>query len=357
MPESAMVLQVGPALSVRGGVSAVERLIVEHVGASVPMRHLATMEDGSHWQKLRMFGRALIELRSQLRSERPLVVHVHFASRGSTLRKCILAWMTLRAGRPLVLHAHGAAFDEFFTSLPRLAQRMVRSVFARADCFLVLSNQWREFYTRRCGLPTGRMVVLCNPTVVPARMTDRSGRDTVQFLFLGRIGPRKGAFDLLNAFATLAGQVRARARLVFAGDGDVQLLREQARACGDRVEVHGWISGAERDSLLESSDVFVLPSHAEGVPMAMLEAMAHGLPVITTAVGGIPDIVVDGGEGLIVRPGAIGELREAMQKLVESEPLRLKLGRCARSRAQQCDVTQYSASLTRIYRRLMPVSP
>lgn len=356
MPESAVVLQVGPALSVRGGVSAVERLIVEHVGANVPMRHVATMEDGTTWQKLRMFVRALIELRRELKSERPLVVHVHFASRGSTLRKCILAWMTLRARRPLVLHAHGAAFDEFFTSLPGLLQRMVRSVFARADYFLVLSSQWREFYARRCGLPSGRIVVLCNPTVVPEKMTDRSGRETVQFLFLGRIGPRKGAFDLLNAFAALPDELRSRARLVFAGDGDVEALREQARTLGDRVEVHGWINGAQRDALLESSDVFVLPSHAEGVPMAMLEAMAHGLPVVTTAVGGIPDIVVDGGEGLIVKPGNLGELQQALQKLIESESLRLKLGRCARSRAQQCDVTQYSASLTRIYRRLMPVT-
>jgi glycosyltransferase involved in cell wall biosynthesis len=347
------VLQVGPALSVRGGVAAVERLIIEYAEADIAMRHVATVEDGTTWRKLRVFLRALIELRLELRSERPLVVHVHFASRGSTLRKCIASWMTLRAHKPLVLHAHGGRFDAFYLSLPRRMQRVVSKLFARADCFVVLSNQWREFYVHRCGVPSDRIFVLGNPTVVPAKTIDRVGRSTVQFLFLGRIGLSKGAFDLLRAFAALPDQVRARARLVLAGDGDLDGLREQSSALADRVEVHDWLDNRERDALIEASDVFVLPSHAEGVPMAMLEAMAYGLPVVTTPVGGVPDIVTDGREGLIVGPGDIDQLREALQTLIESETLRLELGARARSRAQQNDVAHYSARLAQIYRRLI----
>src|SRR5690554_3828089 len=95
------VLQLGPALSVRGGVSSVERLIVEHVGAVLPMKHIATMEDGSLWRKLVVYVRALKELIKILRSGEPFVAHIHFASRGSTLRKSILAWIVTRASRPL----------------------------------------------------------------------------------------------------------------------------------------------------------------------------------------------------------------------------------------------------------------
>jgi len=350
------VVQVGPALSLHGGISSVERLIVENVGASIPMRHIDTMEVGTTWTRLRVFARALIELRAELRSERPLVVHVHYASRGSTVRKIILAWMTLRARRPLVLHAHGGGFDTFYTSLPRIAQRVVRNVFARADCFVVVSSQWREFYAQRCGVPWNRIVVLGNPTVVPAETVDRAGRGSVQFVFLGRIGRQKGAFDVLQAFAALSDETRASARLVFAGDGDVDALRERATALGDRVEVHEWIDSARRDALLEASDVFVLPSYAEGVPMAMLEAMAHGLPVVTTAVGGIPDVVTDRQEGLIVEPGNVAELRQAMQTLIEDHSLRLALGRSARTRAEQFDVADYGEQLMRIYRRLLAPS-
>jgi glycosyltransferase involved in cell wall biosynthesis len=350
------VVQVGPALSLHGGISAVERLIVENVGASIPMRHIDTMEDGTTWTRLRVFARALIELRSELRSERPLVVHVHYASRGSTVRKIILAWMTLRARRPLVLHAHGGGFDTFYTSLPRIAQRVVRNVFARADCFVVVSSQWREFYAQRCGVPSNRIVVLGNPTVVPAETVDRAGRSSVQFVSLGRIARQKGSFDVLQAFAALSDEAGASARLVFAGDGDVDALRERATALGDRVDVHEWIDSARRDALLEASDVFVLPSYAEGVPMAMLEAMAHGLPVVTTAVGGIPDVVSDRHEGLIVEPGNVAELRQAMQTLIEDDSLRLALGRSARTRAERFDVADYGEQLTRIYRRLLAPS-
>ena len=353
MADSPAVLQIGPALTVRGGVSAVEQLIVDHVGEDFAMRHVATMEDGSTWRKVVVFAKALRKLSRELRSRQPLVVHVHFASRGSTLRKWIMAWMTLRARRPLVLHAHGACFDEFYNGLPRLIQQQVRKVFGRADCFLVLSSQWRDFYTKSCGLAAGRVVVLCNPTAVPKTVAPRAGRAVVQFLFLGRIGDRKGAFDLLRAFATLPDEIRARARLVFAGDGELESLRAQAAPLGDRVQVNGWIDATQRNALLEASDAFVLPSYAEGVPMAILEAMAYGLPVITTSVGGIPDLVADRAQGLIVRPGDVQQIAAALRLLIEDEPLRLELGRCARDRAQQCDITQYSTHLTSIYRRLL----
>ena len=353
MAELETVLQLGPALSVRGGVSSVERLIVQHLGSVVTIKHVATMEDGSLWRKLRVFARAIVELRRALRSPQRLVVHIHFASRGSTLRKCILAWLTLRAHRPLILHAHGASFDEFFGTLPRPLQQVVRAVFARADCFLVLSSQWRQFYTQQCGLPAARVMVLYNPTSLPESIPVRSGRANVQLLFLGRIGARKGAFDLLQAYTALPATVRERTRLVFAGDGEVESLRAQAAALGAQVEVHAWVDARQRDALLAESDIFVLPSHSEGVPMAMLEAMASGLPVVTTPVGGIPDVVADRCEGLMVAPGQIQELGAALQKLIEDEPLRLRLGRHARMRAENFDIERYSADLARIYRRLL----
>jgi len=218
---------------------------------------------------------------------------------------------------------------------------------------VVLSNQWRDFYARTCNVPTARIVVLGNPVVVPAATIDRRSREVVQFLFLGRIGARKGAFDALRAFAALPDESRKRARLVVAGDGDVAALREESEPVADRVEVHDWLDRAQLDAVLKASDVFVLPSHAEGVPMAMLEAMAFGLPVVTTAVGGIPDVVTDGREGLVVSPGDIDELRQALQTLVDNESLRLDLGRSARLRASQSDVGRYAAQLTHIYRRLV----
>ncbi len=351
--DRALVLQIGPALSVRGGVATLERLIVEHAGSSISIRHLATVENGSLWRKLLIFANAVWCLRAALRTEPNLLVHIHFASRGSTLRKCVLAWMTARAGRPLILHAHGGSYDDFFERLPRVLQHAVRRIFAQADCFVVLSTQWRDFYTTRCGLSERRVRVLHNPTEIPAETPDRTQRTHVQFLFLGRICARKGSYDLLAAFKALPNEVRARARLVFAGDGQVEDLRELASEYEDQVVVHSWINRAQRDQLLADSDAFVLPSYLEGVPMSMLEAMATALPVITTPVGGIPDVVADGREGLLVTPGDIAALSAAMRRMIDDESLRLTLGLCARSRAESFDVREYSVELHRIYRRLL----
>jgi glycosyltransferase involved in cell wall biosynthesis len=347
------VFQVGPALNVQGGVSSVERLIVEHIGDAVSLRHIATTEDGSLWRKLCVFVRAILSLRHALRCEGRLLVHIHFASRGSTLRKMILAEMTLHAGRPLVLHAHGAQFNQFFSALPAIVQRLLRRMFARADCFVVLSTQWRDFYVNEVGVPAHRVAILHNPVSLPPSIPARVKRERVQFLFLGRIGQRKGAFDLLRAFAALPARVRERARLVFAGDGDVERLTMLARECGENVEVHSWVTGERLRDLFAASDVFVLPSYQEGVPMALLEAMAFGLPVITTRVGGIPDVVTDQREGYLLGPGDVYALQAAMAALIEDEQARLALGARARARAEQFDVADFTAELTRIYSRLL----
>jgi glycosyltransferase involved in cell wall biosynthesis len=346
------VLQLGPALNVRGGISSVEKLIARHPAANVRVTHVATMDDGSLWRKLKVFVDAVVQLRRALRRTHDFVVHIHFSSRGSTLRKLILTWMTLGARRPLVLHAHGSVFDSFFDGLPSWGKAIVRRTFARADCFIVLSTQWKRFYIDRFALREAQVVVLCNPAVLPPSLPDRSQRARVQFLFLGRIGERKGAFDLLQAFARLPERIRSCARLVFAGDGEVEALRAEAAALGDAVQVHSWIDARRRDELLFQSDVFVLPSYNEGVPMAMLEAMAHGLPVIATPVGGIPDAVSHEVEALLIEPGAIDALAAALQRLIDDASLRAALGRNARARAERCDIRQYSVALARIYRRL-----
>lgn len=347
------VLQLGPGLDVRGGVSSVERLIANHTAADVEITHIATMEDGSLWRKVHVFASALWRVRQSLRRPEPLIVHIHFSSRGSTLRKMILAWMTLRARQPLILHAHGSVFDSFFDGLPAFARATVRRIFSRADRLIVLSSQWKQYYVSRFDVPEDRVVVLCNPAALPPSVPDRTKRPDVRFLFLGRIGKRKGAFDLVKAFAGLPEPLRTRARLVFAGDGEVDALRSQASPLDTQVHVHSWIDIQQRDALLEQSDVFVLPSYNEGVPMALLEAMAHGLPVITTPVGGIPDAVTDGVDGVMVEPGNIKQLTHALQRMIESESLRVTLGRNARARAERCDVKQYSAQLAALYRSLL----
>ena len=351
------VLQLGPSLAVRGGISAVERLIVDELAGRIALRHVPTMEEGSVLREAMVFGRALFALQRAVHSSAPVVVHIHFASRGSTLRKLILAWMTLRAGRPLILHAHGGGFDTWYRRLAAPLRGMVSEVFQRADRFVVLSQRWKSFYVEEFELSPSQVVVLPNPTRLPAEVPDRRARAQVQFLYLGRICERKGAFDLIRAFASLGESERQRARLVLAGQGELQVARRLAAERGARVIVLPWLDARRRDALLAASDVFVLPSHREGVPMAMLEAMASGLPLIVTAVGGIPDVVTDGVEGNLIAPGDVAQLALALGAMINDPARRWELGQHARERATHYDVGAYATSLLGLYRRLSPVMP
>ena len=112
------VLQMGPALDVRGGISSVEQLICDYLPPYASIRHVATMTEGAKLARATVFARAIFALSRTLEGIDPTIVHIHFASRGSTLRKMILANMVLRARRPLILHAHGAGFDQFHRGLP-----------------------------------------------------------------------------------------------------------------------------------------------------------------------------------------------------------------------------------------------
>ena len=167
---------------------------------------------------------------------------------------------------------------------------------------------------------------------------------------MGRIGARKGAFDLIRAFAQLPPVPQSQ--LWLAGDGEI----EQARALvaqlnlGERVQILGWIEAEQRSHLLAESDIFVLPSYNEALPMALLEAMAWGLPVVSCPVGGIADFVCSGQNGLLVTSGNLEQLTAALQSLMIDASLRAELGRKARKTVELLDVQQYVLRLEQIYR-------
>jgi glycosyltransferase involved in cell wall biosynthesis len=349
------VLQMGPSLEMHGGVSAVEQLICDYLPAFVSIRHVDTAHEGSWLRRGMLFVRAMYQLSRALEAIEPTVVHIHFASRGSTLRKMLLSQLVIHARRPLILHAHGGGFDKFHRGLPPVLRRMVNRTLQQANLVITLSSQWRDFYIRECELAPSQVVVLPNPVRVPSKIPERAHHDQVQFVHLAKLCRGKGSYDLVTAFCALPAELRARARLVMAGNGEVEQLRSLA-AGESRITILPWVEPAERDRLLAESDVFVLPSYAEGVPMSLLESMASGLPCITTPVGGIPDVITEGVEGLLVPPGDVNRLSAAMARLITDDSLRLAAGARGYERAGANDVHAYARRLAEHYLRIAPVS-
>jgi glycosyltransferase involved in cell wall biosynthesis len=367
------VMMLGASLSTRGGIMSVERLLLSNAGDPICYIHIPTFTLGPAYLNAWLYWSAMARLFFSCAFGLADIVHIHFCERGSTLRKLLPSLITLLFRRPLVLHSHSSNYEEFFAGLPAWAKKIVVQVFGRCSLFISLSETWDRYYKKTFGFRDDQTVILYNPVFIPKKIPDRRGRPEVSFLFLGLIGPRggvfdktggmismprqdKGAFDLIRAFAMLPAEDRGRARLSIVGDGDVQGARDLASRCAveDRVSVLSWLEENERDAQLDKADVFVMPSYNEGLPMSMLEAMAWGLPVLVTPVGGIPEFVTDGREGLLVFPGDVKALTQAMTRLIRDPAFRWEAGRNARPRVLPLSVGCYMNSLYSSYRALCP---
>lgn len=345
---------LGAGLDVMGGISSVEKLILEQGVPAVELKHIATLQEGSKIEKILVFKRAIVDFIWSLFQKQVDIVHIHFASKGSTFRTAIIMAIALIYRKPIVLHSHGAGFHIFYGNLPLFIKKIINFLFSKCDRQIVLSNSWKKFYTTHLGLAAEKIVVMPNPVKIPLQPQGKKQSNTVNFLFLGRIGQRKGAFELIEAFASLNEQIRSIATLTLAGDGDVKQARNLVKKFGitDKITVHDWVNSWERDALLASSDVFVLPSYNEGLPMAIIEAMSFGRAVITTPVGGIPELISHGNNGLLVTPGNIKQLTSAMQSLIEDRELRDSLAVEARKSVAPLDIKQYCLSLMSVYHEL-----
>jgi glycosyltransferase involved in cell wall biosynthesis len=224
----------------------------------------------------------------------------------------------------VVFHLHGGGFRTFYErECGPLARALVRWVIEGADRVVVVSSRWEGWMRATFANPR----VDCVPNAVPLRTAAWTGRDPARIAFVGRLTREKGAFDLLEAVALLR-TAHPQVRLELAGDGDADAIVRRAYelGIGDRVLVRGWCAAPQRDRLLARAGVFALPSHAEGLPLSLLEAMSAGCPVVASNVGGIPDLVRDGETGLLVEAHAPAALARALARLLDDRELAARLG-------------------------------
>lgn len=350
------VLLVGPApagpLS-RGGMATVVAQMAAHPDPEVRITVVPTYRDGRVVQRLSvgvggMLRAALLVLRHHVD-----VLHIHLSHGGSIVRKSLPLWAARLAGVPAVVHGHSFDFGGWFDHVSPVTRCLVRAALP-ADRWLVLGRRHVGEYATRLHIPTERIEVLQNAIRVPERSVHQLGANPVRAVALGRLGDRKGSYDLLAAVTQLSPDVRLRLRVTLAGDGEVQAVAAALDATGvaDTVRVAGWLDQRQRDQLLSDAHIFLLPSRDEGLPMALLEAMAWGLVPITTAVGSIGEVVTDGATGMIVEPGRPDQIAAALTTLVADDELRARLGGAARNRVSGFALDRWFGRLASLWTEL-----
>jgi glycosyltransferase involved in cell wall biosynthesis len=331
-PTCREVIMVGTSADhVRGGIGAVVRGY-RNAGffQRFPVTYITTHQEGPARVKLRAALGAYARLCRELATAQAPLVHIHLSRGASFWRKSVVCGLTRLWRRPYVLHVHAGHFGKFYDEdCGVIAKAIVRHTLRKAVVVLALSEHWRTTLKRIC--PQANVRVLPN-SVTPF---ERSGLNpdpaAPRILYTGRISEAKGTFDLLRAFARIAARA-PQAVLICAGDGQGPELLALAESMGLKGRVHcpGWLSAEEIRKEMEQATVWALPSHSEGVPMAMLEAMSLGLPVVVTPVGGIPEVVQHNQNGILVTPRDIEAIADALHALLESPSERARLGTAAR---------------------------
>lgn len=354
MSERHEVIMVSPGIAEKGGISSVVRSLMDsELATTWRIRQIDTVRGAGllrHLHGLVGVVRALLAV-----AYRPsVVVHVHMSYGGSFWRKAVVLAAARAWGRGSVLHLHGSRFHTWAASGTTIRARAVRRVFSWPDAVVVLSASWadrvREFSGRE------DCVIVPNPVTIPTGISSGAGGSRV--VFFGRLGERKGVYDLLAAIGALQ-EMQVPARWLLAGDGDVERVRSLVASLPrpDEVSVPGWMNHHDVTQALSEASIFCLPSTDEGVPIAMLEAMAYGLACVVTPVGGIPEVIRDGDNGVMVAVGDADSLTQGLERVLRDRELALRLGQRARATVESRYAVGIAAGMVDdIYRRLSAVS-
>lgn len=286
---------------------------------------------------------------------RPTVISIHTASRGSFYRKFGFILLSRLFGRVVVLHIHPSFFFQFFSQGNFLQRRLIRAACRSSRKLIFLTEDALTKF--RSTFPDSDMSVIPNPVDV-ARFEKHQRaqmRGNYQVLFLGWIVKEKGVYDILDAIPAVVERFPT-AQFLFAGNKEVEKLSEaiQSRGLSKYARVMGWVEGDRKRDLLLGSRLLLLPSYTEGVPNVILEAMAAGLPVITTPVGGIPSVFLEGVNGYFIAPGDSGSLAARILSLFVNDTECENISRLTRHMAKQrYDVETIGYQLQRAYEPLL----
>jgi len=337
--------------------AVIRDLLASPLGSRFELGAIPTYRGAPPLGRLVTFTLALLRLLGwSLRGGRR-VVHVHTAVRGSLYRKAVVVWLARALGCRVLLHLHAGAGDiaAFDARIGGLARALFRGAFAASDRVLSVSAAGAREVETRFGAKDVLVVPNAAPFVdVPQRAAGPDDQAaTVSILYMGGfVDPAKGGCVLVRALASLVERC-PQARAILAGPGEPPREAEEVLR-SDAVTWAGWLDAVAKKRLLSSAEIFVLPSLSEGLPVALLEAMAHARPIVATAVGGVPDVLEDGSEALLVPPADPRSLAEAIASLIQDPGRRRALGRAARERARRLNDREVFAPLEALYEELSP---
>jgi glycosyltransferase involved in cell wall biosynthesis len=265
-------------------------------------------------------------------SKKPDVIFLFTSIGASVLEKGLMAWYSKLRGVPALIFPRGGALIDLCEN-SQFNRMWVFRAFSAAKKILCQGPQWQKFAVQVCGFKIEDAPIIPNWAASPEllgigsiRKWNKDPNIPLRFLFVGWVDKEKGIFELLETCKVLSLSYQFTFTIAVVGNAS-----EEARkyvACNkleNRVEFLGWVERDKLPQLYSENDIFVLPSYAEGLPNAMIEAMAAGLAVVVSDVGIVPDVIQDGNNGLLIKPKHSSSLTTAIQQLFDNPSMVEKL--------------------------------
>jgi len=248
--------------------------------------------------------------------DEPDILHVHCASGISFYRSsAYVIYSDLLWDCGIILHIHGSDFDDFIEHADPLRKCYFKYVFNSTDKVIVLSKMWKNVVSGLCPLKNIEIL----PNAVNAEKYTPKYKDSndINLVFISHMIERKGVLELIEAIRDIDQQTVDGLKIYIAGDGPLKQKVKKLSSNIEKMEYLGYVSEEKKIKLLNEGSIYILPSHAEGLPFAILEAMAGGNAIVSTRVGSIPEIIGPE-QGILVSPEDSRELATAIEELVAS---------------------------------------
>jgi glycosyltransferase involved in cell wall biosynthesis len=275
--------------------------------------------------------RFVVRLISQILRDKPDITYFMTSSYLGFYEKAVMGLVCKAMCVKVVFHFIGGGLADFYTS-SKLNNFLIRFFLHFSDGVVVLSEQMRDLLSN--AVSPDKLEVIYNPVVLSEYVrieTRQVGmlEECVQVLFCSAIIKSKGILDFLDAVRIVSQSSSFGMRVTIIGTGDLVEACQSylhTHKLNSFVETKQFVDEETKRKYINSADIFVLPSYVEGIPLAILEAMAAKSAVIATNVGGIPTAVVHGETGILVSPGDVEGIARALVQLIKDAPLRRAMG-------------------------------
>ena len=314
---------IGPDRGVHGGISALVNSYYEAgLQQKVELKYIGTMKEGSKLKKLMVAGLACLDFMHLLRWCD--IVHVNCSSDSSFMRKSIFIRYAKKHGKKVLLHQHGGDFVNYYNAeISEKRRSYIREILDMTDLMIVLTDSWKAFFGKLTD--PGKIHVLPNGVVTTSvHRDDGTKKDMNKILFLGRICEAKGVKELIESVIQLHYD-NNNVRLYIGGIFEDNKFLKDIEENSTFIKHIGWVTGKDKEKYLDECGIMAVPSYFEGFGLSVVEGMLHGCCVVASNVGGIPDIIENEIDGLLIKPRDVHELKNSIERVMKDKNLADKL--------------------------------